>query len=330
MVVGAYPPFILPGPGSTCSTGSPARAYQATLLSRTWSRPSSEVLLGLAAGRERRALVTGFLLARSHARRSDCCRPTSWPPRRRPILALAPLIVLWFGSGLLSKVLICALICFFPMVVATTVGLRSIDPGLDGAGPQPARDAAPAAPDHRDPGGAAPDPGRPARSRPRSPSWARSWPSGRAASSGLGVLINLARGSLFDIPLMFATLLTIAAIGVVAVSRSSSCSSAAWSAPVHEPPDPSPKHSEGARMSRSVRRLARRARGPARAHASPRRPASAQSPSAPSAGELTRLTVGLGLHPQRPVRPVLSRRPGGLLPRRRDWRSPSRTRSTRS
>ena len=32
--------------------------------------------------------------------------------------------------------------------------------------------------------------------------------------SGLGVLINLARGSMFDIPLMFATLLTIAAIGV--------------------------------------------------------------------------------------------------------------------
>jgi NitT/TauT family transport system permease protein len=35
------------------------------------------------------------------------------------------------------------------------------------------------------------------------------------ASRGLGVLINLARGSLFDIPLMFATLLTIALVGVV-------------------------------------------------------------------------------------------------------------------
>ena len=32
---------------------------------------------------------------------------------------------------------------------------------------------------------------------------------------GLGVLINLARGSLFDIPLLFATLLTIALLGVV-------------------------------------------------------------------------------------------------------------------
>ena len=32
--------------------------------------------------------------------------------------------------------------------------------------------------------------------------------------SGLGVLINIARGSLFDIPLMFATLVTLALIGV--------------------------------------------------------------------------------------------------------------------
>ena len=32
--------------------------------------------------------------------------------------------------------------------------------------------------------------------------------------SGLGVLINIARGSLFDIPLMFATLLTLALLGV--------------------------------------------------------------------------------------------------------------------
>src|SRR4029077_18182909 len=35
------------------------------------------------------------------------------------------------------------------------------------------------------------------------------------AERGLGVLVNLARGSLFDIPLMFATLLTIALLGVV-------------------------------------------------------------------------------------------------------------------
>ena len=44
-----------------------------------------------------------------------------------PIVASAPLLIIWFGNGLLSKVIMAALICFFPMVVNTTVGLRSVE-----------------------------------------------------------------------------------------------------------------------------------------------------------------------------------------------------------
>jgi len=44
-----------------------------------------------------------------------------------PIIALAPLIVMWFGLGLFPKVLICALIVFFPILINTAVGLRSIE-----------------------------------------------------------------------------------------------------------------------------------------------------------------------------------------------------------
>jgi ABC-type nitrate/sulfonate/bicarbonate transport system permease component len=47
-----------------------------------------------------------------------------------PLLALAPLLVLWFGFGLLPKVLIVALVCFFPIVVSAVDGLRSTDPEL--------------------------------------------------------------------------------------------------------------------------------------------------------------------------------------------------------
>ncbi len=47
-----------------------------------------------------------------------------------PVVALAPLLVLWFGLGLLPKVLICALIVFFPILVNTAVGLRTIDRSL--------------------------------------------------------------------------------------------------------------------------------------------------------------------------------------------------------
>jgi ABC-type nitrate/sulfonate/bicarbonate transport system permease component len=47
-----------------------------------------------------------------------------------PIIALAPLLVLWFGFGLLPKVLIVALVCFFPIVVAGADGFRATDPEL--------------------------------------------------------------------------------------------------------------------------------------------------------------------------------------------------------
>lgn len=45
-----------------------------------------------------------------------------------PKVALAPLIVVWFGYGLLSKVVLVALICFFPVFVNTLVGIRRADP----------------------------------------------------------------------------------------------------------------------------------------------------------------------------------------------------------
>jgi len=45
-----------------------------------------------------------------------------------PLVALAPLIVLWFGTGLLSKILLAAIISFFPILVNTVEGLKSVDP----------------------------------------------------------------------------------------------------------------------------------------------------------------------------------------------------------
>jgi NitT/TauT family transport system permease protein len=41
-------------------------------------------------------------------------------------VAIAPLLVIWFGSGLSSKMLICALIVYFPVLINTIVGLRSV------------------------------------------------------------------------------------------------------------------------------------------------------------------------------------------------------------
>ncbi|MGH8913056.1 MAG: ABC transporter permease [Acidimicrobiia bacterium] len=46
-----------------------------------------------------------------------------------PKLAVAPLFLIWFGLGLESKVLIAALIAFFPILIGVVVGLQSVDRG---------------------------------------------------------------------------------------------------------------------------------------------------------------------------------------------------------
>jgi putative hydroxymethylpyrimidine transport system permease protein len=45
-----------------------------------------------------------------------------------PIIVIAPILVLWFGFGILPKLAIVALICFFPITVNTLDGLRSVGP----------------------------------------------------------------------------------------------------------------------------------------------------------------------------------------------------------
>jgi NitT/TauT family transport system permease protein len=44
-----------------------------------------------------------------------------------PIVAIAPLLIVWFGNGILPKVIVSAIISFFPVVVNTTKGLRNVD-----------------------------------------------------------------------------------------------------------------------------------------------------------------------------------------------------------
>lgn len=47
-----------------------------------------------------------------------------------PIIVVAPVLVVWFGFGIVPKLLIVALICFFPVTVNLLDGLRSVEPDL--------------------------------------------------------------------------------------------------------------------------------------------------------------------------------------------------------
>ena len=59
-----------------------------------------------------------------------------------PKIAVAPLLMLWFGLGDLSRVLIAFLIAFFPMVINTVSGPRAASAGSDAARPSLSRAAA--------------------------------------------------------------------------------------------------------------------------------------------------------------------------------------------
>ena len=63
---------------------------------------------------------------------SRLARDLLYPPlvlsQAVPLIAVAPLILIWFGFGLLAKVLIVAFVCFFPIAVSTYEAFRAVDP----------------------------------------------------------------------------------------------------------------------------------------------------------------------------------------------------------
>jgi ABC-type nitrate/sulfonate/bicarbonate transport system permease component len=44
-----------------------------------------------------------------------------------PIVILAPLFILWFGFGILPKIIVAVLVCFFPIIISLLEGLSSVD-----------------------------------------------------------------------------------------------------------------------------------------------------------------------------------------------------------
>jgi NitT/TauT family transport system permease protein len=124
--LGDYPSFILP------SILDVAGTLQLALRNGTlWGHAQATlfaVFAGLGLGLSL-ALVLGYLLAKNQII-ERLVAPYLVASQSVPVVAIAPLLIIWFGSGRLSKVLIVALIVFFPMLINTIVGLRSVDSDL--------------------------------------------------------------------------------------------------------------------------------------------------------------------------------------------------------
>lgn len=204
----AYPAFILPSPGAVGQRFL-AVAADGTLWGHT-RVTLLEILGGLALGLSVATLL-GYVLAKSRPL-EQLLFPYLVASQALPIVALAPLLVIWLGTGRLSKVVVCALTLFFPVLVNTIVGIRSVERGLHDL----------------------------MRSLEASrwqvlsllelPAALPVFLSGLkigltlsvigavvgefvAADRGLGFLVNLARG-LFDTPLMFVALITLMVIAL--------------------------------------------------------------------------------------------------------------------
>lgn len=205
-----YPAYILPSPrtvverlGEVLQSGELWRNAQTTLVEAGLGFGAAAVLAALLAYPIAHSPLIATLL-----------NPLLAATQAVPLVAIAPLLVLWFGFGLMPKIITCALIVFFPLLLNAVAGLTGVEKSL--------KEAA-------------------------AVFGASRWQTLRfvelplalptiltglkigltvsitgavvgefiSADAGLGYLLNLGRGQ-FDTPLVFVALLTLTAIAVAA------------------------------------------------------------------------------------------------------------------
>ncbi len=207
-----YPAFIVPPPAAVLEkfVAVTVGDGRVSLWVHLWATLQA-VLVGLVLGLTA-AVVLGYTIAKVPLL-EDLLSPVIVAFQATPVVAYAPLLVIWFGSGLMSKVMTCALIVFFPTLMNTIVGVRSVPTSL--------RDLM-----------------RSVNATPRQMLFKLEIPAAAAvlisglkvsatlavigavvgefvsANAGLGFLINLAR-SQFDTPLVIVAVLTLTLLALV-------------------------------------------------------------------------------------------------------------------
>lgn len=118
------PSWLVPSPWEVLQ----ALGDDAGLIARhTWVT-AQEALLGFVV-----AVAVGFALAVAiaHSRLVErALYPYVIASQAVPIIAIAPVLVVWFGFGMLPKIIVIVLITFFPVTINTVDGLRSVEPDL--------------------------------------------------------------------------------------------------------------------------------------------------------------------------------------------------------
>lgn len=115
------PPYLIPSPFSI------ATDFIADIQSLLFHASITlwEATLGLMI-----AIILGITIANVFVWSSTLEKglyPLAIASKTTPIIAMAPLLVLWFGNGSLSKVVAATLIAFFPILVNTVKGLKTVD-----------------------------------------------------------------------------------------------------------------------------------------------------------------------------------------------------------
>lgn len=115
-------PFLVPSPVEIAESLWQNRSL---LAENAWVT-MKEVLLGIGC-----ALVAGLAFA-VVLHLFETMRRAFYPlivaSQTIPIPVIAPILVIWFGFGIAPKLVVVALICFFPITVNTLDGLRAVDP----------------------------------------------------------------------------------------------------------------------------------------------------------------------------------------------------------
>jgi NitT/TauT family transport system permease protein len=114
----AIPEYLLPSPTAILAAVDSSLAAQ-------FAVTFAEALAGFAL-----ASALAFVIAVAFARYQaleDGLFPIAIAIKTTPIVAIAPLLVIWLGTGWWSKIVAAMLICFFPVLVNTVKGLKAAD-----------------------------------------------------------------------------------------------------------------------------------------------------------------------------------------------------------